>query len=342
MFDCQQGYLLGLDIGGANIKLFHTAGHAISIPFPMWLRPTLLADAIVTAVAGLPRCTAWGVTMTGELADVFVDRFEGVRSIVQQTVTAAQREKVDSVGFYGSPGVLLSPSQAIESVESVASANWHALAMWVSTWIDRRTLLIDVGSTTADIIPVSPRHVDTTSRTDHDRLRRGELVYVGIRRTPVCAIVEALPFQGHEIPVMREVFATTDDCALLLGWTPEACDEFDTCDSRPRTRLAAANRLARLIGLDHKSVTIDQATAMASRVMQRASAHISEAARRQSQGGASQWVISGHASQLITATPDVSVVDLASRLGSDVSRVAPAYAICELIRCGVLSYEFQQ
>jgi len=337
MTDFRPKHLLGLDIGGANIKLFHSAGHAICIPFQMWLRPASLADVLVKVLSDLPRCDVWGVTMTGELADVFADRAEGVRSIVQQTMSAAQQEKVEAVGFYASPGALLTASDAIEATESVASANWHALSYWTTTWITEPSLLIDIGSTTADLIPISPGHVATPSRTDHDRLRRSELVYLGIRRTPVCALVDTLPFNGAEVPVMRELFAATDDCALLLGWTPEAMDDVDTSDARPRTRTAAANRLARMIGLDHSNVTMDQAVSMASRVMQRATELVSFAANRQAFHGASQWIVSGHARQLIESPTNVTVINLAARLGSDVSRVAPAFAICELIRSGVLS-----
>jgi len=339
MTNCRPTHRLGLDIGGANIKLYHSAGHAICIPFPMWLRPASLADELVKILSGLPRCETWGVTMTGELADVFADRAEGVRAIVEQTMIAARQEKIEAVGFYASPGTLLTASEAVESSESVASANWHALAYWTTTWITEPSLLIDIGSTTADIIPISPGRVATPSRTDHDRLCRRELVYLGIRRTPVCSLVDTLPFNGAEVPVMRERFATTDDCALLLGWSPEAMDDVDTSDACPRTRPAAANRLARMIGLDHLNVSLDEAVVMASRVMQRATELVSVATSSQAFHNASQWVVSGHARQLIESPTNVTVIDLASRLGSNVSRVAPAFAICELIRSGVLSVE---
>ena len=126
MTDVRQTHLLGLDIGGANIKLFHSAGHAICIPFQMWLRPTSLADVLIKVLSGLPHCDVWGVTMTGELADVFTDRAAGVRAIVEQTMIAARQQETKAVGFYAANGVLLTASQAVESTESVASANWQA------------------------------------------------------------------------------------------------------------------------------------------------------------------------------------------------------------------------
>lgn len=339
MLERNKASLLGIDIGGANIKLYHTAGHSVSLPFPMWLRPSCLANAIVEIVSGLPECEGWGVTMTGELADVFDNRAIGVKSIVQQTMLAATQLNMKTVGFYASPGKLLTASQAIDSTEFVASANWHALALWASTWVTEPSLLIDIGSTTADIIPISKGSVATPSRTDHDRLRRNELVYLGIRRTPVCSLVDSLPLSGLEVPVMREIFATTDDCALLLGWTAEVSDDVDSCDSRPRTCDNAANRLARMVGLDRTHVTLEQAIAMASRVMQRAAALVSDSVKTHASHGATQWIISGHASPMINTLPNVTVVDLAVRLGPDISRVAPAYAICELIRSGELILE---
>ena len=333
------GDCLGLDIGGANIKLYHTAGRAISIPFAMWLRPNLLAKTLASLIMDLPRCDSWGVTMTGEMADVFYDRDEGVRSIVAQTMIAARQFEVAQVGFYGSTGELLNASQASARTNVIASANWHALALWVSSWVDRPSLLIDIGSTTTDLIPISPGIVATNSKSDYDRLRSHELVYVGIRRTPICGLVDALPNDDEMIPVVREVFATTDDCALLLGWVDEDLADTETCDRQPRTRKAAANRLARMIGGDHRTVTIKQAESMACYSMQIVKSELTLAAAKHHEHGLSQWIVSGHGLSLLEVPTLVTTIDLAAKLGKEVSRVAPAYAICELIRSGRLHIE---
>ena len=44
------------------------------------------------------------ITMTGELADCFADRAEGVRHIVSHACEAAARLKIEEVVFYGVDG----------------------------------------------------------------------------------------------------------------------------------------------------------------------------------------------------------------------------------------------
>ena len=69
-----------------------------------------------------------------------------------------------------------------------AAANWLALATAAARFVaDGRGLLIDIGSTTTDLIPLDQGKVVVQGRTDTERLRTGELVYAGIRRTPICA-----------------------------------------------------------------------------------------------------------------------------------------------------------
>lgn len=324
-------HTLGLDIGGANIKWFHTAGHADSVPFAMWRHPLRLASALIDIAATLPPTTRWSVTMTGEMADVFHDRNDGVQTIVGETSKAAATLGIVPPLFYAIPGTFVTPAEAIQQPTSVASANWHALAKWASTWVDRPSLLLDIGTTTADLIPISPRRVDTKSVTDHDRLLRGELVYLGGMRTPVCSLVTTLPFAGKQIPIMREVFANTDDCSLLLGWTKENLADTDTCDGRPRTREAAANRLARMIGLDQQAVSIADAEAMAKHVMQHANQELLKAIALHPKHSENQWIVSGHTHSMLTFPPDVNVIRLTERFGSQISRIGPAFAVCKLI-----------
>ena len=64
----------------------------------------------------------------------------------------------------------------------VAAANWAASALAVAAR-HPDALVLDVGSTTADVIPVAAGRVAAAGRTDLDRLMAGELVYTGALRT---------------------------------------------------------------------------------------------------------------------------------------------------------------
>jgi (4-(4-[2-(gamma-L-glutamylamino)ethyl]phenoxymethyl)furan-2-yl)methanamine synthase len=331
MAESTSAHRLAIDIGGANLKLYHSCGLAESMTFPMWLRPYELAAVLTQWISKLPRCHAWGITMTGEMADAFSDRREGVRVIVEQTMEAARRSDVDEVGFYTIPGRMLNADEAVRNWKRVASANWHALAYWAATWIDRPSLLFDIGGTTSDIIPLLPGRVATESQTDFDRLTRGELVYLGTSRTPVCSLVNSLPLRGAHVPVMREVFANTDDCAMLLGWVNEQPNDHETCDHLPRTKIHAAARIARMIGLDGSDLRLEEAELMAKSVMAAATEALDLAASRHEPYYHSQWIVSGHANYLLRKRREVPMIDLADRLEPTISRVGPAYAICKLM-----------
>jgi len=328
--------VLGLDIGGANIKAATSDGRAVSVPFAMWLHPQDLAQQLVQLASGLPGCRRWAVTMTGEMADVFYDRAVGVAALVEQALQAAGQCGIDAVAFYSVAGTFVDSAAAIAAPDAVASANWHALAGWVAARVESPALLIDIGGTTTDIIAIEPGSVVTASRSDFDRLASGELVYLGGRRTPVCALVNSLTLAGRQLPLMREVFANTDDCALVLGLVAEDAEDRSTCDGGPRTVAAAANRLARMIGLDHRQVDVTAARELAREVIAAAAEQVAVAIACREDRYRGQWIVSGHTADcflpaLLAAGGHPRIRRLADLIGAPLSRVAPAFACAQLL-----------
>ena len=330
---------LGIDIGGANLKYASSRGQAMAIEFPLWNRPNDLADQIAADLLKFPDTSHVHATMTGELADCFLNREIGVRHITDQLGQATARRGLPAPRYYCVDGHLHSPESAVKNVDGVAAANWHALAEYVArqyrTLFPDGGLLVDIGSTTTDLIPFRDGTVVTDSRTDFDRLSEGSLVYVGGGRTPVCSIVDRLPRDGKMIPVMREVFATMDDARLLLGYRSPDRSDLASADGKPRDEFHAANRMARMIGLDHRSVTIDVATDLAKHVHSSARNLIDRAVTKLETDGLVEsrcpLVISGHADDLLTETLcGRAIVSLRQILGDKLSRCAPAFALASL------------
>src|SRR5262245_17603691 len=81
--------VLGLDIGGANLKAAHTAGTARHVPFELWKRAANLSQALVDLLKGWPPFSVLAVTMTGELCDCFETRTKGVQAILKAVASAA-------------------------------------------------------------------------------------------------------------------------------------------------------------------------------------------------------------------------------------------------------------
>ena len=320
---------VGIDIGGAHLKYAHSDGAVHTTEFPLWQRPQELKGQLRQDLSRFADFDTIGVVMTGELADCFLNRAEGVRHIVDHVEQALAETPAASACYYCVDGSFLSAAEAKRKPDAVAAANWHAMANFSASQITSDGVLIDIGSTTADIIPLRNGRVGTDSRSDFDRLSAGELVYVGGRRTPVCSIVDELCYNGRPIPVMRELFATIDDARLLLGWEFEDAASNATADGKPRDRFHAANRIARMIGLDHQSVTIESAIELSEQIHCRARNLIASAT---SIDTTSHVVLCGHADDLATDLIGAAkCTRLSQRLGPDVARVGPAFALLKLM-----------
>jgi (4-(4-[2-(gamma-L-glutamylamino)ethyl]phenoxymethyl)furan-2-yl)methanamine synthase len=247
--------VLGLDIGGANLKASTIDGWSHSLPFPLWKNPAGLERALHQLCDGAPVFDRVAVTMTGELADCFASKAAGVRCITQTALSWANGR---DCRFWGVDGQWRTAEQAEREPLLVAAANWHALATAVGQWltVDRTpgqphsALLIDIGTTTTDIIPLKDGVPCTQGLTDLTRLLAHELVYTGVQRTPVCAVMPQVQLRQQSIALAAEWFATQRDVYLLLEQCPEAEHDGDTADGRPATRACAAQRLARAVCAD--------------------------------------------------------------------------------------------
>ena len=241
--------ITGWDLGGAHLKAAQVerSGRlvtALQVPCRLWLGMEELARALGEARRQLRASRRHGVTMTGELADLFADRAEGVARLSR---AMAETLAGDDLRIYaGREGFVTTPA---EHWQAVASANWHASARFVAT---RRpqALFIDIGSTTTDIVPLRDGRVEAVGYTDDERLVSEELVYAGATRTPVMAVAESVPYGGQRQRLMAEHFATMADVHRLTGALPEDADQLPTADGRGKTPMDSARRLARMLGHD--------------------------------------------------------------------------------------------
>ena len=117
--------ILGLDIGGANLKAAHSEGAARTIAFPLWKHPDRLSFELVRVCAAMPAHDRLAVTMTGESCDCYTSRREGVRAILHSVQEAAGTKPTC---VWTTRSRFVAVAEAMEDPASVASANWLALA----------------------------------------------------------------------------------------------------------------------------------------------------------------------------------------------------------------------
>jgi (4-(4-[2-(gamma-L-glutamylamino)ethyl]phenoxymethyl)furan-2-yl)methanamine synthase len=259
-------HLVGLDIGGANIKAAHSDGECRSRSFPLWKTPEKLAVTLSSMIGDWLPCSGIAVTMTGELADCFETKAEGVDKILKAVEKAADRTPIS---VWHTVGEFVDAPTAREFWQLTAASNWHALATFVGRVAPEGTaLLLDIGSTTTDIIPLQDGLPNPTGRTDSERLISAELVYSGVRRTPVCAVAYSVPIErkvtgnGYS-QLAAEFFATTQDVYLLQGNIAENSDDLDTANGRPSTITGAHDRLARQLCCDRSELSLNEAKSVA-------------------------------------------------------------------------------
>ena len=257
-----RGDWIGLDIGGANIKAAHIDGTAKVVPFEVWKRPDDLPDVIRTIAANLPASDGIALTMTAELCDCYPTRRVGVNAVLDAAVRALPDR---SMAIWGVDGAFHRIEEIRENPMLAAAANWLALAKLAARQVpDEPAILIDIGTTTTDLIPLARGEVAARGRSDTERLQTGELVYAGVRRTPIHALATKLPHRGVPTGLAAELFASTLDLYLVLGDIPEEPSDLSTADGRPATAEAARDRLARMIGADREGFSIEDARELAS------------------------------------------------------------------------------
>ena len=332
--------VFGWDIGGVNTKLARVAAgtilHVSSRPYEVQRAPhalvTLLREMTAEArsgSAGQPPTHV--VTMTAELSQLFRTKREGV-SFVLDAVEKAFPSAVLRV--WTVDGRFVEIDRARLAPLDVAAANWSATAHRIAKH-HPDALLLDVGTTTTDIIPVVGGVVVCQGRTDPERLASGELVYTGALRTPVEAIVSHLPLEGRNVGVSAEGFALAGDAHVWRGELDPADYTCPTPDGRPATREFAGERLARVICADREMLDAAAISAIAAAIARAQVARIGEGIKQALARNPSieTAVITGVGSFLGEAAAHAAglrVLSLARELGDAAARCAPAASVALL------------
>lgn len=327
-------------------------GDACSVPFPLWREHELLGERLRELVCPLICQNGNGssqrvaAVMTGELADCFASKKEGVEYIVDCLVSVCDRLGLCAPIFGSVAGPFLDPESAKRLWLQVAASNWYLTALFASGLLpDESGILIDVGSTTMDVIPFSFGRVTAIGKTDVRRLEHGELVYAGVGRTPVVGLLGSVEINGRKIPLASEYFASVKDALVVADELAEDPDDVETADGRPRTKSYARHRLARCLCADEcelESGTIETLAAQTvGRLAELLCCSVDRVIGRSKVPG-EKFVIAGTGEAWIhrtlgAARPGASFAafdDLCDSVGSigSVSNVAPAYCVAMLAK----------
>lgn len=333
---------LGYDIGGAHLKVARVENGRVTavrqIACPLWQGLDRLDEALAAAEPLRRGAERHALTMTAELTEIFDSRAAGVATLLE---TLSRRISPDARVFMGLKG-FGSVGDAKRDPQAVASANFLATARLVASRM-RGALLIDMGSTTTDIVLCDrPQGL-----SDAERLQTGELVYTGYTRTSVPSVTTRAPLLGSWQALARDNFATMGDVRRILAELPDDVDVHATADGRGTSLRESLVRFSRGFGRDGEERHL-----AGWRV---AAAHVREHQLRSIYDGAIQVLsrpgtdVSGGviAAGIGASVADViacrlgltcatfaSVVDAPAELSTWTTRCAPAVAIALLASAG--------
>ncbi|UEC43116.1 MAG: Putative H4MPT-linked C1 transfer pathway protein [Methanothrix sp.] len=313
--------ILGLDVGGANTKAASSDGLFTKIEYlPLWKEAPLVPFLRRLSSETAPGALA--VVMTGELADSFPDKRAGVLGIMRAVNSAFSCP----VRFWGVDGF------GWRDISDLAAANWSASAALVCAQIGD-SLFVDMGSTTTDLIPIKGRPM--AARTDFERLGRGELIYSGLLRTNLAALLGYVEIESKKVPLSSELFAVTADAHLVGGRISEGDYTVEPPDGSGRDRLSALRRLARTVCADLGEIGPEAAEEIGRQAAARQLSRLTDGIRRQSQAHDLSLVVAAGVGEgmIEEAARDLGLecVMLSKRYGSRVSEVFPAYAAARLL-----------
>jgi (4-(4-[2-(gamma-L-glutamylamino)ethyl]phenoxymethyl)furan-2-yl)methanamine synthase len=332
--------VLGWDIGGVNTKVARLEGttdgpvmRSASLPFELkhdtaGLTPTLTQAARV--VGGLPT-DLHAVTMTAELSQAFRTKREGVGFVLDALEAAFPGSMLQ---VYTVEGRFVGPLEARTLPLSVGAANWAATAGLVARSVPT-CILLDVGTTSADLIPIVNGKVVVQGHTDPERLLSGELVYTGALRTPAEAVARRVPLWGGSAGLSADGFALIGDAHLWLGRLSPEDYTCRTPDGRPPTREFAGERLARTVCADREMLDDTALDAIAGALADAQVQAVAEPLGRILE----RWpaitcaVVAGLGDFIAVeaaALAGLDIVRLADRLGQS-ARTAPAAAVAWLL-----------
>ncbi len=306
--------MIGIDVGGANLKVVDRDGVHVHY-CPLWEKTPLVP--LLSEYRTDPDTPA-AVVMSGELCDCFQNKAEGIAFIVR-----AVQEVFPRAVFYGTDAEFHTTA-----VPQLAAANWLASADYLRTSFPG-AVLVDVGSTTTDIIPLS-RFDDLKGLTDLQRLRKGYLIYTGMLRTSVPALLRIVVLDGIPTPVSTEFFAVSADAHLVLGHITAEQYSCDTPDHKEKTRTAAMRRLARVVCADLEEIGEAGARQIAEQFWDVQRALTCDKVRKvMAAAGTTDVVTAGIGSALFAQ--ELSGIDLCEELG-DAADALPAFSVREVAR----------
>ena len=337
--------IAGIDVGGANTKVATSDGSFVRLIYaPLWRNKAIIYDVLADMKRGLEGegIRGTGAVMTGELCGCFNTKREGVLYIKRAVSNIFENAK-----FFDMDCNFKNSSSVDEEPLSFAATNWLASAKLLSKEY-KNVIFVDIGSTTTDVIPIVEGKIKA-KKTDLERLKYGELIYSGVLRTGVSHLLKRIEIGGEEYRTSSELFATTADAYLMLGYISRDnynCEKPDNYahtfareevekGEEDKNRISAMQRFARMVCSDHEEIGEEGAVGIAEQVKEAQVGELIDSIKRiKAKYGLKKVISAGIGDFIVKEAADslnIEFLSLSSYYSKGISSVFPAYAVAKLL-----------
>ncbi len=315
--------IVGLDVGGANFKSCDSDGRVYFKYHPLWVKKSV--KSVLETVKEMYSPDYVGVVITGELSDIFNSKKEGIKQIADE-INRVFKETF----FYGSDGKFHS---RISDPELFFSPNWLASANYLAKFYPD-SVFVDVGSTTTDIIPILNGQI-LAEKNDFDRLKRGELIYVGALRTSLSFLLPAVHLD-MPVPTAVEYFSNIADALMVTEDIKEEDYSCETPDGRGKSKEECFRRIARTVCCDLEELGRENAEKIAFQAKNKLVEIIKDGIERIARKYSLKTVIGAGVGEFLienaTEALRLEYISIGSKFGREVSKVFPAFATAKLLQ----------
>ncbi len=240
--------IAGLDIGGANTKcvILDEKTDFKLVYYPLWKKDN--CKKFVELLKSFGEFKSVCTVTTAEICDTFKTKEEGIK-FVENAVKKAFPKAVHL--FLNCNGEI---KEAMNPPQEFAASNWVASIKYLMEKGERDFLFVDIGSTTTDIIPVKDKIL--SGKSDFERLRRGELLYLGVLRTPIFYVLRYS--KKVHAPTVPEFYSTVGDVFIITGDIDKEKYSCETPDGRGKTYDECCQRIARQFCCDKNEINCEE------------------------------------------------------------------------------------
>ncbi len=175
------------------------------------------------------------------------DAVETILNIINQYISPQR------ILCFSNDSKFVSVNEAKTNPTSVVSTGWRSLGEVLGELVEKDALVIEFSTRTTQITPVKDGKIVSSSASNYDRVRNGELLFYGFLETNISHIQNKFEFNNEVFFLPYELHAKAADILLITEDIQPYQYICDTPDELFKTKEEAMNRLRKVFNITDPS-----------------------------------------------------------------------------------------